>query len=305
MEKTVKRWFPIFVLPTLAAFLIAFVIPFIMGVLLSFTEFRTVTDAQFVGFSNYIRAFTDDRLFIDSLIFTVKFAAVSVIGINVLAFALGVGTGLLSCGASVSRVEIAVERICLACGAKEVNVFALPSMVLCSIKVADGSEVSQMKRNFEVSNNFFKMEKYNQLSRDLCAHKLSLEEAERELDNINSSNWFKVPFIVLGGGVLAGAFSVFFGGALIDALPSALIGCLMAYLNILLSRRDFNAYARTFMLSLVGGFLAMLMSRALIACGVACSVSMVTIGTIMVVVPGLLICNAVRDLFSGPRCSTS
>ena len=88
MEKTVKRWFPVFVLPTLAAFLIAFVIPFIMGVLLSFTEFRTVTDAQFVGFSNYIRAFTDDRLFIDSLIFTVKFAAVSVIGINVLAFAL-------------------------------------------------------------------------------------------------------------------------------------------------------------------------------------------------------------------------
>lgn len=218
---------------------------------------------------------------------------------SVLAFALGVGTGLLSCGASVSRVEIAVERICLSCGAKEVNVFALPSMVLCSIKVADGSEVSQMKRNFEVSNNFFKMEKYNQLSRDLCDHKLSLEEAEKQLDVINSGSWHKVPLIVLGGGVLAGAFSVFFGGALIDALPSLLIGCLMSYLNILLSRRDFNAYARTFMLSLVGGFLSILLSRALIACGICCSVSMVTIGTIMVVVPGLLICNAVRDLFSG------
>lgn len=218
---------------------------------------------------------------------------------SVLAFALGVGTGLLSCGASVSRVEIAVERICLSCGAKEVNVFALPSMVLCSIKVADGSEVSQMKRNFEVSNNFFKMEKYNQLSRDLCNHKLSLEEAEKQLDVINSGSWHKVPLIVLGGGVLACAFSVFFGGALIDALPSLLIGCLMSYLNILLSRRDFNAYARTFMLSLVGGFLSILLSRALIACGISCSVSMVTIGTIMVVVPGLLICNAVRDLFSG------
>lgn len=88
MEKTVKRWFPLFVLPTLAAFTIAFVVPFIMGVLLSFTEFRTVTDATFVGFSNYIRAFTDDRLFIDSLIFTLKFAVISVIGINVIAFAL-------------------------------------------------------------------------------------------------------------------------------------------------------------------------------------------------------------------------
>lgn len=49
MNKTVKRWFPVFVLPTLAAFLIAFVIPFVMGVVLSFTEFRTVTDATFIG----------------------------------------------------------------------------------------------------------------------------------------------------------------------------------------------------------------------------------------------------------------
>lgn len=88
MEKTVKRWFPVFVLPTLAAFLIAFVIPFVMGVILSFTEFRTVTDATFVGFSNYVRAFTDDNLFLESLWFTVKFAVISVIGINVIAFVL-------------------------------------------------------------------------------------------------------------------------------------------------------------------------------------------------------------------------
>ena len=88
MEKTVKRWFPVFVLPTLAAFIIAFAIPFVMGVVLSFTEFRTVTDATFVGFSNYVRAFTDDNLFLESLIFTVKFAIISVIGINIIAFIL-------------------------------------------------------------------------------------------------------------------------------------------------------------------------------------------------------------------------
>lgn len=88
MNKTVKRYFPVFVLPTLIAFLIAFVIPFIMGVALSFTEFRTVTDATFVGLSNYVRAFTDDRQFLDALWFTVKFVIVSVIGINVIAFIL-------------------------------------------------------------------------------------------------------------------------------------------------------------------------------------------------------------------------
>ena len=88
MNKTVKRWFPVFVLPTLIAFLIAFDIPFVLGVVLSFTEFRTVADAKFVGLENYIRAFGDDTLFLDSLWFTVKFAVVSVIGINVIAFIL-------------------------------------------------------------------------------------------------------------------------------------------------------------------------------------------------------------------------
>lgn len=88
MNKTVKRWFPVFVLPTLISFLIAFVIPFVLGVVLSFTEFRTVADAKFVGLENYIRAFSDDTLFLDSLWFTVKFAVVSVIGINVIAFIL-------------------------------------------------------------------------------------------------------------------------------------------------------------------------------------------------------------------------
>ncbi len=88
MNRTVRRYFPIFVMPTLIAFLIAFAVPFVLGVLLSFTEFRTVSDATFVGFSNYIRAFKDDRLFLDALWFTVKFSVISVIGINVIAFIL-------------------------------------------------------------------------------------------------------------------------------------------------------------------------------------------------------------------------
>lgn len=88
MNNPVKRYFPIFVLPTLIAFLIAFVIPFVLGLYLSFTEFRTVSDATFVGFSNYISAFRDDTTFLPALWFTVKFAVMSVITINVIAFLL-------------------------------------------------------------------------------------------------------------------------------------------------------------------------------------------------------------------------
>ena len=86
--KAVKRYFPIFVMPTLIAFLIAFVVPFFLGLFLSFTEFRTVSDAKFVGFENYIKIFTGDELFLDSLWFTVKFALTTVITINIFAFLL-------------------------------------------------------------------------------------------------------------------------------------------------------------------------------------------------------------------------
>ncbi|NLZ81127.1 MAG: sugar ABC transporter permease [Clostridiales bacterium] len=87
MERTMKKYFPIFVLPTLIAFLIAFVLPFIMGVVLSFTKFTTVLDAEWVGISNYSKVFSDKE-FLNALWFTVKFTVVSVVTINLFAFLL-------------------------------------------------------------------------------------------------------------------------------------------------------------------------------------------------------------------------
>jgi len=87
MEKTLNRYFPFFLLPTLAAFIIAFIAPFIMGLWLSFCEFVTVQNATFVGFQNYVKAFADST-FLHSLGFTALFAVTSLIIINVVAFAL-------------------------------------------------------------------------------------------------------------------------------------------------------------------------------------------------------------------------
>lgn len=85
MQKSIKKFFPLFALPTILAFTIAFIIPFILGVYLSFTEFTTVNNAKWVGLSNYAKAFTNQD-FLNALWFTVKFTVVSVISINVLAF---------------------------------------------------------------------------------------------------------------------------------------------------------------------------------------------------------------------------
>ena len=88
MNKALKKYFPVFVLPTLVAFIIAFVAPFIMGVGLSFTKFITVTNTTFVGFDNYVKAFTANDDFLNALLFTVLFTIVSVVTVNVIAFAL-------------------------------------------------------------------------------------------------------------------------------------------------------------------------------------------------------------------------
>lgn len=87
MEKAIKKYMPIFVLPTLAAFIIGFILPFILGIWLSFCEFTTVTDAKFVGLSNYIKAFKNPD-FLHSFWFTALFAVVSLAVINVFAFLL-------------------------------------------------------------------------------------------------------------------------------------------------------------------------------------------------------------------------
>ena len=88
MQKTYKKYFPIFVLPTLIAFIISFIIPFFMGLYLSFCNFKTIGSAKFTGLSNYLYVFSDTKGFLSALWFTVKVAAVGVISTNVLAFAL-------------------------------------------------------------------------------------------------------------------------------------------------------------------------------------------------------------------------
>ena len=87
MEKAIKKYWPVFLLPTMAAFTIGFIVPFIEGIYLSFCKFTTIKDASFVGFSNYAEAFKDST-FPHAFGFTAVFAIVTLVLVNVLAFAL-------------------------------------------------------------------------------------------------------------------------------------------------------------------------------------------------------------------------
>ncbi|MBD3689446.1 sugar ABC transporter permease [Nanchangia anserum] len=88
MDKRLIRYFPIFVLPTLLAFAIAFLVPMIMGFVLSFTDFRTITDATPNGIDNYVKVFEERSGFLSAFLFTVAVVIVSIVTVNILAFAI-------------------------------------------------------------------------------------------------------------------------------------------------------------------------------------------------------------------------
>lgn len=90
MKNPLKKYFPIFVLPTLLAFVIFFALPFLMGVGLSFTDFPIISKAKWVGFENYIKAFTTDREFLHALGFTFLLSLVSIVTVNVFAMAFAI-----------------------------------------------------------------------------------------------------------------------------------------------------------------------------------------------------------------------
>ena len=87
MENAIKKYWPVFLLPTLAAFIIGFIWPFIWGIYLSFHKFTTISKTTFVGLANYVKVF-EDATFVNAFWFTAKFTIVSTIVINVIAFML-------------------------------------------------------------------------------------------------------------------------------------------------------------------------------------------------------------------------
>jgi raffinose/stachyose/melibiose transport system permease protein len=106
-----KKYYAFFTLPTLIAFTISFFVPFLLGIYLSFTSFTTVTNTKWVGMENYIRAFTDNADFLNAAVFTAKFALVSVVLINVIAFLLALVLTKAIRGTNIFRTVIFMPNL--------------------------------------------------------------------------------------------------------------------------------------------------------------------------------------------------
>lgn len=216
----------------------------------------------------------------------------------ILCRALDIGENILKCGGEPYRIEDTVTRICSAYGAVHTDVFALPSLIIAGIRMADGKTISQVRRVYKTANNMYRLDLINDISRRVCEGKISLDDVDEEIAKIVNKRPFNRYLALLGGVIAAGGFAVFFGGSFEDALVAAVAGLVVSAFN--LHKIKFGSQMfYTVLVSFVGAFVGLGLHRL----GFGDNIDMIMIGTIMLVIPGLSFGNAVRDLLFGDTVS--
>ena len=216
----------------------------------------------------------------------------------ILGKALDIGENIIRCGGESHRIEDTVTRICTAYGAVHTDVFALPSLVIASIRLGDGSTASQVRRVYKTSNNMYKLDEMNKISRDVCNGVIPLENVEEKIHTALTTKPFPKYLSILGGVIAAGAFAVFFGGNMWDALAAAIAGFFVSVMN----RVKLNLINKM-LFTVAQSFVGALCGLVLVHFGIGQNIDMVMIGTIMLLIPGLAFGNAVRDLLFGDTVS--
>ncbi len=219
---------------------------------------------------------------------------------NMLRVALDIGEGLLRNGADVHRVEFTIEKICRSYGAVHVEVFSIYSLILSSVRLADGSYSAQTRRVLDISNNMLMIEGYNSLSRTICEKTPSFDEVDRLILEMKNRCRYPGWLSVIGYVLASGSFAIFFGGAVRDGIVAGAIAIILYVLDRI-NFDYFNRMVKTLMTAFVAGML----SGVAFKLGLADNVNMVLVGTMMLLIPGVALGNATRDLLCGDTIAGS
>ena len=146
---------------------------------------------------------------------------------EVLACALTIGERLLVSGAEVSRVEDTVKRILTAYNAVRVDVFTITSSMVVTADFDGGNILTQTRRITEYCTDFNKIDLYNNLSRYICKNTPSCQYVQSEIQRIEAVKEYGFVTELLAAALIAGAFTLFFGGCFSDAAISSVIGMIL------------------------------------------------------------------------------
>lgn len=209
--------------------------------------------------------------------------------------AMTIGEQLLVSGAEVGRVEDTICRICKAYGAHRVDVFSITSSIVTTIYGDEFGICTQTRRVSGMVNDLDRVDQLNQLSRVICTEKLSYEEIELKLKEIQERPKYSFGVQVFLYALISGSFSVFFGGDGKDMIASAVIGVLLKFLEAFVKKGPVNALITALLCSTAGGFL----TKLAVWSGLGDHADLISIGNIMLLIPGIAFTNSLRDMFSG------
>ena len=212
---------------------------------------------------------------------------------------LDIGQNMRQCGGEVSRVEDSIRRLCLSFGAERADVLTITASISVTIYARRFGAVTQTRRITGGSYDLQRLEQLNQLSRRICAQHLSLEDTERALDAIMATPQYGFKLQVFTYALVSASFSLFFGGSWLDAAASGVIGVALKCLDRMIRKTEANAFLSALLCSCLGGLLAGLAVRF----GLGDNVDMISIGNIMLLIPGVALTNSLRDMFSGNTIS--
>ena len=194
---------------------------------------------------------------------------------------LDIGQEMLQCGGEISRVEDSIRRLCLAFGAERADVFTITSNIQATIYSHRFGAVTQTRRVQGMRYDLQRLEQLNDLCRHICAEHLSLEEMSATVERIRAGRGYGFSLQILSYALVSASFSLFFGGSLRDAAVSGVIGVLLKCLDRMIRRTQANA----------------------LLSGLGHSEEMISIGNIMLLIPGIALTNSLRDMFSGNTMS--
>ena len=205
------------------------------------------------------------------------------------------GYRLAMSGAETFRIEESIRRILSSYGI-ESEVFAIPNCLTVSIETHDGKPLTRMRRIGFHGNDLDTVEKYSNLSRKICAEVPMPHIARAWLTETDASiRSYSLPILLLGNFLGAFGFAIVFGGSFLDGICSGISGVLIGFINHYLAKLKVNPFFTTIAAAFLMAFASYLMG----AMGVARNVDTVIIGALMILVPGLLFTNAMRDIIFG------
>lgn len=214
---------------------------------------------------------------------------------TLLDIATELGYQLAMSGAETFRVEESISRVMAAYGITA-EVFSIPNCLHVSIETPDGTPVTRMRRIGSHGNDLDAVEKYSNLSRKLCSETPDLETASQWLkDTAKARRTYSLPLYLLGNFLGACGFAVMFGGGLIDSLCAGVCGIVVGLVNTYMDHLKANQFFRIITASFSMALLAYITGSF----GIAANTDAVIIGTLMILVPGLLFTNALRDIIYG------